>query len=96
MSKVCKAEEMLGTSLFRKVQNQVPEGAKLAIPPKFKETAEFHWPTPKKTERNAAICRAVRSGEMSRSEAARTFGLNRSRITVILRDADKWLKESSF
>lgn len=94
MNKVCKAEELLGSALFRQIQNRLPEGGKLLIPPKHREPVAFHWPTPKKTERNATICRLVLGGEMTRSEAARSFGLNRSRITVILRESDKWLNEA--
>lgn len=95
MFKKSKAEEILGSSLFRSVQRRIPEGGKLAIPPKVRPPSpDFHWPTPPKTERNASICRAVLSGEMSKSEAGRAFGVDRSRISVIVKQAEKWLPKT--
>ena len=89
--KISKAESILGSALFRQVQRRLPEGGKLTISPKHRVKADFHWPTPPKSERNADICKAVLSGDMTRSEASREFGLHRSRITVILRAAERWL-----
>ena len=95
MSKPTKAERILGPALLRSVQRRMPEGGTLTIPPKVRPPKpDFHWPTPPKTERNAAICRAVLGGEMSKSEAGRAFGVDRSRISVIVQQADKWLQES--
>lgn len=93
--KISKAESVLGGALFRQIQRRMPDGGKLSIPPKHRVRAAFHWPTPPKSERNAQICKAVLAGEMTRSEASREFGLHRSRITVILRDADRWLADVS-
>jgi len=95
MEQKCKAERVLGSSLLRSVQRRMPEGGTLSIPPKVRPPKpDFHWPTPPKTERNAAICRAILNGEMSKSEAGRAFGVDRSRITVIMKQADKWLAEA--
>lgn len=95
MHKPSKAERVLGSSLLRQIQRRIPEGGVINIPPKVRPPkAEFHWPTPPKTERNAAICRAVLGGEMSKSEAGRAFGVDRSRIAVIVKEADKWISES--
>jgi hypothetical protein len=90
-NKICKAEQLLGGMLFRQIQRRLPEGGKLTIPPKHRVRAEFHWPTPPKTERNAKICRAVLDGRMTKAEASRHFGVHRSRITVIVKEADRWL-----
>ena len=91
--KICKAEQLLGGMLFRQIQRRLPEGGKLTIPPKHRVKAPFHWPTPPKSERNAAICKAVLSGEMSRSEASRHFGIHRSRVTVIVNESKRWLDD---
>ena len=95
MFKKSKAEEILGASLLRSIQRRMPEGGKINIPPQVRPPkAKFHWPTPQKAERNAKICRDVLGGEMSKAEAARAHGVDRSRIAVIVNQADKWLSQS--